>query len=66
MAGCGCGGSGGWQPDGMVPADNVTLDADYTYPPRVQSDQAQSGGALIAPDGAKLWDPDTGQSTEQA
>lgn len=67
MAGCGCGGSGGWEGDGLVPADrdpsyfSTRTEADGT-PGQVTSDLAEVLG--IPTTGAKRWNPDTGRTED--
>ena len=67
MAGCGCGGSGGYEGDGLVPAE---MDPSYfsnrteadSIPGAVTSDLAETLG--IPQTGAKRWNPDTGRTEE--
>lgn len=62
MAGCGCGGSGGFN-DGFVPAENIQ-DPSY-FSTRTEADSMPSPADLItevlAPTtGARKWNPATG------
>lgn len=66
MAGCGCGGSGGYEGDGLVPADQdpsyfSTRTEDAAIPGSVTSNLARLG---ITTGGAKRWNPDTGRTEE--
>lgn len=67
MAGCGCGGSGGWEGDGLVPADrdpsyfSTRTEAD-AMPGAITSQLADTLG--ITQRGAKRWNPDTGRTEE--
>jgi hypothetical protein len=72
MAGCGCGGgSGGWQGGDLVPADQTDFGGDdYTWPPRSarvgEATSTNAGGALVAPDGVRVWDPESGKTITEA
>lgn len=69
MAGCGCGGSGGWDGDALIPADRdpsyfSTRTEDDSIPGSVTSDLAEAMQLPQGSVGAKKWNPETGRTEE--
>lgn len=65
MAGCGCGGGSTAFGDGLVAAD--TQRDGYFWNGTEDHGPVTSAlaeGALVAPDGVKVWNPDTGRTEE--
>lgn len=63
--GCNCGGSSFQIDDGMVAADApVVGDPNYFWTGKQGVTSANAEGALVAPDGAKVWNADTGRTEE--